>query len=73
MNNEDLRVTCDLCGGRNIEHHRKTPLPIRPIKLTEWASAIEEPQAEPAILRSIEMVAECRDCHFSVEYSRKGI
>jgi len=68
--NEDLRVTCDQCGGGNIEHRRKSPLPVRQVALSAWALATQEFQAKPAVLRYAEMVAECRDCHFTVEYRR---
>jgi hypothetical protein len=70
---EDLRVTCDQCGSWQIQHRRKTPLPIRRIKLSEWLLEIPAPRTEPSVLVLTEMVAECLACHFTVEYSKMSI
>jgi len=67
---EDLRVTCDQCGGWQIHHRRKVALPIRRITLSAWVSEIKAPQLQPGVLRPVQMVAECATCHFSVEYNR---
>jgi hypothetical protein len=68
--NDELRVVCDQCGGWQIRHRRKYALPIRQLKLTEWIQVAREIKTEPAELRTVEMVAECSTCHFTVEYSR---
>jgi hypothetical protein len=70
MMTEDLRVVCDRCGGWQIHHRRKTELPVRHLRLSEWAQVGQEIKAVPAGLRAVEMVAECSTCHFTVEYSR---
>ena len=70
---EDLRVVCDQCGGRFIHHRRKYALPTREVKLTDWTLEIQTPKTEPGVLQATEMVAECSDCHFTVEYSRMSI
>jgi hypothetical protein len=67
---EDLRVTCDQCGSWQIRHRRKVALPIRHLKLSAWISEIPAPKTEPGALQSVEMVAECQECHFTVEYTR---
>ena len=67
---EELRVVCDQCGSWQIQHRRKTPLPIRTIPLSEWPNEVPAPKTEPGPLQSVEMVAECLECHFAVEYSR---
>lgn len=64
---EDLRVTCDQCGSWQIQYSRKVALPIRQVKLSDW---VREPKSQPGVLQAVEMVAECQDCHFTVEYSR---
>lgn len=70
MNNEDLRVVCDQCGSWQIRHRRKTPLPIRTIKLSEWPNEMPTPKAAPGVLQAVQMVGECMECHFTVEYNR---
>ena len=67
---EDLRVVCDQCGSWQIQHRRKTPLPIRVVKLSEWPNAMPMPKAERGVLQAVEMVGECMACHFVVLYSK---
>lgn len=67
---EDLRVVCDQCGGWRILHRRKFALPIRQVTLSDWTKQIPAPRTEPGVLQSVEMVAECQTCHFTVEYSK---
>lgn len=67
---EDLHVVCDECGSWQIRHDRKYKLPVRKVTLSVWASELKPPKAEPGIMRSIAMVAECQACHFKVEYNR---
>jgi hypothetical protein len=70
---EDLRVVCDQCGSGMIQHRRKYDLPTRQVKLSDWILEIQTPKSEPGVLQVAEMVAECSDCHFTVEYSRMSI
>jgi hypothetical protein len=38
--------------------------------LSEWILTAQDFPAKPAVLHYTEMVAECRDCRFTVEYRR---
>jgi hypothetical protein len=67
---EDLRVVCDECGSGMIEHRRKYKLPMRQVRLSDWAiNEVKGPKTEPGIMQIVPMVAECQACHFSVEYN----
>jgi hypothetical protein len=67
---EDLRVVCDQCGSWQIQHRLKVELPIRHVNLSQWVKEIPAPRTEPGSFQPVAMVAECMECHFTVEYSR---
>jgi hypothetical protein len=66
---EQVRVVCDKCGSDRIEYRLKTPPKVKDVKLSEW---VNQPaiSSRLAIMRYAQYIAECKKCHFSVEYSR---
>ena len=66
---EQTSVVCDRCGSWQITYRRKVALLPRKITLSEAISEISGPKSEPGVPQSTAMVAECDECHFTVEYS----
>jgi hypothetical protein len=64
----ETAVVCDQCGSWQITFRRKTPLPSRQLKLSDAVAEMIAPKSEPGVLQSVEMIAECDECHFTVEY-----
>jgi hypothetical protein len=66
---EQTSVVCDRCGSWQITYRRKVPLLPRKITLSEAISEISGPKSEPGVPQTTAMIAECDECHFTVEYS----